>query len=209
MNIKLTDKQKIKILCSDDIYSIMQRILLRENKIDRDREHFWTISLNTAKKVLNIELVSLGSINETLVEPMEVFSVPLQKRAVSIIVVHNHPSGETNPSAEDKDLTDRLIQVGKIMKVPVVDHLIITEKTYFSFLNNDVMAKLELSTKYVPAFELRKRYEQAAKQTGIEKGKKEEKVELARIMKEKGLEIELISEITGLSKAIINRLKTD
>ena len=58
MNIKLTESQKIKVLCSDDIYSIMQRILMRENKIDRDREHLWTISLDTANKVLNIELVS-------------------------------------------------------------------------------------------------------------------------------------------------------
>ena len=59
MYIKLTASQKVKILCSDDIYGIMQRVLLRENKIDRNREHFWTISLDNVHKILNIELVSL------------------------------------------------------------------------------------------------------------------------------------------------------
>jgi len=79
MNLKLTKSQKIKILSSDDIYRIMQQILLREQKVDRNREHFWTISLDNAHKVLNIELVSMGTVNRTLVEPMEVLSVPLQK----------------------------------------------------------------------------------------------------------------------------------
>ncbi|HZH38580.1 MAG TPA: JAB domain-containing protein, partial [Bacillales bacterium] len=85
MNIKIKEAEKIKILCSDDIYSIMQKVLLRENKIDRNREHLWTICLDTANTLLNIELVSTGSVNKTIVEPMEVFSVPLQKRAVRII----------------------------------------------------------------------------------------------------------------------------
>tara|TARA_R110002124_G_scaffold287117_2_gene470529 strand:+ start:2116 stop:2745 length:630 start_codon:yes stop_codon:yes gene_type:complete len=209
MNIKLAESQKIKVLCSDDIYSIMQRILMRENKIDRDREHLWTISLDTANKVLNIELVSMGTINKTLVEPMEVFSIPLQKRAVKIIVIHNHPSGEIKPSAADKDITDRLIQVGKIMNVPVLDHLIITEKTFFSFADSGLLAELELSTKYVPAYEMRKRYEQAAKEKGEEKGKKEKAKEIALEMKKQGYEVEAIMKLTGLTKTVINRLKVD
>lgn len=207
MNIKLTEQQAIKVLCSDDIYSIMQRVLLRENKIDRNREHLWTISLNTSNKVLNIELVSLGSINRTIVEPMEVFSVPLQKRAVKLILVHNHPSGEIKPSEADKDITDRLIQVGKIMKVPVLDHLIITEKTFFSFADSGLLAELELSTKYVPAYEIKRRYEKAGEEKGEEKGKKEKAKEIARQLKKKGVDIETIAECTGLTKAVINRIK--
>lgn len=105
MNIKLKETQDRKINGSDDIYPIMQKILLRENKIDRNREHLWTISLDNANKILNIELVSLGTINKTLIEPMEVFSVPLQKRAVKVILVHNHPSGQLRPSEPDKDIT--------------------------------------------------------------------------------------------------------
>ena len=78
MNIRLKKEEQIKVLCSDDLYDIMQRILKREGRIDRNREHLWTVSLDTAYRILNIELVSLGTVNKTLVEPMEVFSIPLQ-----------------------------------------------------------------------------------------------------------------------------------
>ncbi|MBD78550.1 MAG: DNA repair protein [Crocinitomicaceae bacterium] len=209
MNVKLTESQKIKVLCSDDIYGIMQRILLRENKIDQNREHLWTISLDNAHKVLNIELVSMGTIKRTLVEPMEVFSVPLQKRAVKIILVHNHPSGEVKPSENDKDITDRLIQVGKIMDVPVLDHLIITDKTYYSFKDTGLYEELEKSTKYVPAYELRRRYEQAAAEKGEEKGKQVKAREIAKALKAKGVDIETIATTTGLSVAVIKRLKAE
>ena len=207
MHIKLTESQKIKVLCSDDIYSIMQRVLLRENKIDRNREHFWTISLDSVHKILNIELISLGTVSQTLVEPMEVFSVPLQKRAVKIILVHNHPSGEIQPSEVDKDLTDRLIQVGRIMHLPVLDHLIITEKTYYSFADSGLLEELKQSTKYVPAYELKKRYEEEALAVGEEKGEKKKAKEMARVMKQKGYPVDEIMELTGLTKQIIQRLK--
>ena len=162
MHIKLTNSRKIQVLCSDDIYGIMQKILLRENKIDRNREHFWTISLDSANKILNIELVSMGSVTQTIVEPMEAFSVPLQKRAVRIVLVHNHPSGNLKPSEGDRDVTDRLIQVGRILRTPVLDHLIITEKTYFSFKDVGLLQELEKSTKYMTAYELKRRYQKEA-----------------------------------------------
>lgn len=207
MNIKLTSKQKIKIGCSKDIYTIMQCVLLQESKTDRNREHFWTISLDNAYRILNIELVSMGTINATLVEPMEVFSIPLQKRAVKIILVHNHPSGEIIPSEADKDITDKLIQVGRIMKVPVIDHLIITEKIFFSFVDSGLMAELEKSIKYVPAYQIKRRYEKSAEEKGVKKGKKERSKEIAKALKQKGDDIETIATITGLTKGVINRLK--
>lgn len=79
MDIKLTEKEKIKILNSDDIYGIMQRILLREDKIDQNREHFWVIGLETNNRILFIELISLGTVNKALAEPMEVFSLHCKK----------------------------------------------------------------------------------------------------------------------------------
>jgi len=88
MDVKLTEKQKIKILNSDDIYVIMQQVLLRENKIDLNREHFWVIGLTNNNLVLFIELISLGTVDKTFAEPMEVFSFALQKRAVKIILCH-------------------------------------------------------------------------------------------------------------------------
>ena len=207
MNIKLANKTKIQIQNSEDIYSVMQRILLRENKTDRGREHFWTISLDNANKILNIELVSLGSFKETIVEPMEVFSIPLQKRAVTLILVHNHPAGTLTPSEADKDITDHMIQVGNIMNVEVLDHLIIPENSYYSFANSGLLKELQASTKYVPAFILKERYEKAAEEKGKEKWQKEKAKEMARMMKQKGIDIETIMEISGLTKASINRLK--
>ena len=209
MNIKLTAKNQIKIENADDIYGVMQRILLREQKTDRGREHFWTISLDNAHKILNIELVSMGSFRATIVEPMEVFSIPLQKRAVKLVLVHNHPSGRLTPSTADKDITDHMIQVGRIMNVPVLDHLIITENSYYSFVNTGLLEELEKSLKYVPAFEIKRRYEKAAQEKGKEEGHKEKAKEMARIMKKEGMSLELIVKISGLSKAVINRLKVE
>ena len=151
--------------------------------------------------------MSLGTVNETLIEPMEVFSVPLQKRAVKLILIHNHPSGEIQPSEVDKDITDRLIQVGRIMHLPVLDHLIITEKTYYSFADSGLLDELKQSTKYVPAYELKKRYEEEAKAKGNKAGKREKAKEMARVMKNKGYPVDEIMELTGLTKAIINRIK--
>ncbi len=207
MNIKLANKTKIQIQNAEDIYSVMQRILMREEKVDRGREHLWTISLDNANKILNIELVSMGSFKATIVEPMEVFSIPLQKRAVHLVLVHNHPSGTLKPSEADKDITDRLIQVGRIMKVPILDHLIITESSYYSFANSGLLDELSKSLKYVPAFEIKKRYEKQAEKKGKEKGNREGKKAIAKTMKDEGYPLEEIIKLTGLSKGIIERLK--
>lgn len=208
MNIRLKKNKEIKVLCADDLYTIMQRILRRENKIDRNREHFWTVSLDNAFKILNIELVSMGSITKTVVAPMEVFSVPLQKRAVTIVLIHNHPSGDLTPSAADKDLTDRLIQCGFIVELPVMDHLIISEKEYYSFSNSGLLAELKESKKYVPPYKIK---EELKKQMEIEIAKSIENrkaLEMAKAMKVKGYKTEEISELTGLSKQTIQRIKS-
>ena len=127
-----------EILTSDDIFGIMQKILLREQRIDQDREHFWIIGLANNLRLLFVELIGLGTVNQVLVNPMEVFSFALQKRAVKIMLCHNHPSGELRPSDADKDTTDRMIQVGRIVNTPVIDHLIISDKSYVSFGNMQI-----------------------------------------------------------------------
>lgn len=82
MHIQVKNAHTITVKEAEDIYIIMQQILKREHKIDRTKEHFWTISLNIAQKILAIELVSMGSNTATVVEPTEVFSLPLQKKAL-------------------------------------------------------------------------------------------------------------------------------
>ncbi|THV58862.1 DNA repair protein [Flagellimonas alvinocaridis] len=203
MDIKLTKAEKIKILNAFDIYGIMQRILLREDKIDQDREHFWVIGLANNNRILFIELISLGTVNRALAEPMEVFSLALQKRAVKIILCHNHPSGELVPTEVDKDITDRLIQVGIIVNTEVLDHLIITTESYVSFKNMGLMEELAESTQYVPNYVLKERYKKEA----AAMAQRKEKLEIARQMKAKGMDVETISEITGLTVEEVKKLR--
>ena len=134
MNIELTEEQKIKILNSSDVYMVMKQILMRDTKIEREFEHVYVLSLANNNIILNIDLVSLGAINETILQPMQVFRISILKGAVKLILVHNHPVHEQlEPSDADMDTTDRMIQVGNIVNVEVLDHLIINEKYYYSF----------------------------------------------------------------------------
>lgn len=203
MDIQLTEAEKIKVLNSDDIYSIMQKVLLREQKIDQNREHFWVIGLESNQRILFIELISLGTVNKALVEPMEVFSFALQKRAVKIVLCHNHPSGELKPSEADKDITDRLIQVGLIVDTPVVDHLIISTKSYLSFVDIGLLAELEKSTKYVPPYVLIER----AKEEAAKIAEKNKAVDIAKELKRRDTPVETIAEITGLTVSEIKQLR--
>ena len=154
MNVKLTDKERIRITNPEDLYGIMQRILMRENKIDREKEHFWIVGMNPGGVLLYIELVSMGSVKGTLVEPMNVFRVAILKGATRIIAVHNHPSGIVEASADDEECTDRLIQVGRIINIAVEDHLIISPTHYMSMKQTGIMNRLENSVKYVPTYQL-------------------------------------------------------
>lgn len=213
MHIQVKNAHAITIREAEDIYTIMQQIFKREHKIDRTKEHFWTISLNIAQKILAIELVSMGSSTATVVEPTEVFSLPLQKKAFGIILIHNHPSGSLIPSENDNDITDRLIQVGKIMKTPVLDHVIITERSYYSFKSSGLLEVLENSNKYIVPYDLEKQFhdemdeelkrmeEENKKKINesFEKGLKMGVEHLAKQMLEKGYSKKEIQEITGLS----------
>lgn len=205
MEVLLEEDDRIKLLNTDAVFNIMQRILLRENDIDRNREHFWVIGLENNNRILFIELVSLGSINKTIVEPMEVFSFALQKRAVKIIMVHNHPSGELTPSFADKDITDHMIQVGLIVNTPVLDHLIISEKAFLSFRDIGLMEELGRSLKYVPPYlveeRLRKRFEQDKKAEKIA-----EKIRVATELKERGMSTGDIAAVTGLTMKQVEKL---
>jgi DNA repair protein RadC len=203
MDRQLTEAEKIKILTSDDIYSIMQKILLREQKIDQDREHFWIIGLANNLRLLFVELIGLGTVNKVLVNPMEVFSFALQKRAVQIMLCHNHPSGELKPSDADKDTTDRMIQVGRIVNTPVIDHLIISDKSYVSFGNMGLMDELAKSIKYVPPYELVDKIKAEA----LIVGAKNNSIEIAKELKRRAMPIDAIAEITGLTIEEINELR--
>ena len=208
MNIDLSNEEKIKILNGDDLYGIMQKILLRADKIDQNREHFWIVGLATNNRILFIELIGLGSINATIAEPMDVFSFALQKRAVKVVLVHNHPSGELKPSPADKDTTDNLIQAGRIVRTEVYDHLIITDRSYYSFKDSGLLDILGQSTKYVPAYELEQRMRERAKEIA-ERSVVLAKSEMVLAMLSKGIDDKDIAEISGLSIEEIEQLREE
>lgn len=145
MDIKLGKNDKRYIEGSDDVFSFMQRVLLRENKIDKEKEHFWIIGMNEAGYILYIELIALGSVKAVNIEPMNVYRVAVMKNATRVIAIHNHPSGRLVPSKADLDITDRLIQVGRILNIALVDHLIISTEAYESFRSMGIMDDLEKS----------------------------------------------------------------
>ena len=97
------------------------------------KEHFLVVLLNSKNKVLDIEQISEGSLNSSVVHPREVFAPAVLHHAAAILTAHNHPSGDPTPSKEDKDLTNTLVQAGKYMGIPVLDHIIIGDAKYFSF----------------------------------------------------------------------------
>ena len=124
---------KLEVKEPEDIFNIMMTIFAREKRLDKTREHLWTISLDCVSTILNIEHLSTGSHRMVSVDPVDVFSIPLQKKASKLIIVHNHPSGKVIPSKEDIDTTNRLIQIGSIMKLEVIEHTFRTKpiKKYF------------------------------------------------------------------------------
>jgi DNA repair protein RadC len=97
------------------------------------KEHFLVVLLNSKNKVLQIEQISEGSLNSSVVHPREVFTPAVLHHAAAILAAHNHPSGDPTPSKEDKALTETLAQAGKYMGIPVLDHLIIGDAAYYSF----------------------------------------------------------------------------
>ncbi len=97
------------------------------------KEHFMILLMNTKNHVISKEEISIGSLNASIVHPREIFNIPLRKSAASVILVHNHPSGDPSPSQEDLEVTRRLVEAGNILGIAVRDHLIIGDGCYFSF----------------------------------------------------------------------------
>ncbi len=121
------------IISSIDIYAEIKHFAIR------DQEQFIVCSLNGAHELMQANMVTKGLINKTLVHPREVFAIPLEKRATAIIVAHNHPSGNLEPSSEDLTLTERLAECGELLGIPVLDHLIISPDSYYSFVDHRLL----------------------------------------------------------------------
>lgn len=106
---------------------------------DRRQEHFICISLNGAHEVISARQVTSGLVNRTVVHPREIYADPITDRACAIVVAHNHPSGNMEPSKEDVDITRRLQQAGQILGIPLLDHLVFCKDSYFSFVEHGII----------------------------------------------------------------------
>lgn len=123
-----------KITSSKDAFLIMQPVLL-----DLPHEEFWLLLLNRANALIKKELISRGGVAGTVVDTKLIFKSAVEQYASSIIVCHNHPSGNLKPSDADLRITKNIKEAGKIMEIPLIDHLIITEAGYYSFADEGVM----------------------------------------------------------------------
>ncbi len=103
------------------------------------REVFMVMLLNTRGEVIAIEKIAEGDLNSAAVEAREIFNMAVRKNAFSIILIHNHPSGDPSPSSADIKTTNRLIEAGSIIGIPVADHLIIGSGKFYSFKENKIM----------------------------------------------------------------------
>lgn len=111
--------------------------LVRSRLKDYNKEHFYLIVLNSRN--CSINEVSIGTVNANLVHPREVFAEAIKNKAASVILAHNHPSGDPEPSEDDLEITKRLVEAGKILGIEVVDHVIITKTGFISFKEKNLI----------------------------------------------------------------------
>ena len=126
----------------DTIYIKKPRDVLEyfgNNLLNLKQEHFYAIFLDSKKRIITCKLIFIGTLNMSVVHPRELFKEAFLNSASSIICVHNHPSGDTNPSSPDIELTFRLKEISKLMGIPINDHVIIGNRNYFSFRRLSVL----------------------------------------------------------------------
>ena len=120
-------KDTVKITCAQDVLPLVSDIAAKQ------QEHFVCISLNGANEVIEKRIVTIGLLDKSQIHPREVFADVIADRAASVIFVHNHPSGDLNPSEADKRTHEQLTEAGKILGLRILDHIIVTRKGYYSF----------------------------------------------------------------------------
>jgi DNA repair protein RadC len=127
---------KIKVTSAEEVAKVFQDLLSLEDKIDQEKEHYYAMHLNIRSQVMMVELVTIGLLNNSLVHPRETFRRAVIAGSAAIIIAHNHPSGEVDPSDEDLKITRVMHEAGNILGIAMFDHIIFTKDNYFSFKNN-------------------------------------------------------------------------
>ncbi len=138
-----TINRRASILCPSDTYRLLSHVK------SEDQEHFGVILLDAAHNVKAVNTVSVGTINRSLVHPRDVFSEAVKAKAAAIIVFHNHPSGNPSPSDDDLNTTRALLKASEVVGIPILDHVIATESSYYSFLEHDILDDLRRGTEFL------------------------------------------------------------
>ena len=113
--------------------------LVRAEIMDFLKEHFYVVSIDVRNKIIDIDRASEGTISSSLVHPRETYLCAIKRRAAQIIVAHNHPSGDKQPSEDDIKITRRLVDAGRIIGIELIDHIIVTQTSYYSFKENGTL----------------------------------------------------------------------
>lgn len=124
---------------TETLAAIMQRWLLTLDEIDRDREHMIMVALDTRDKIKLIEIVSMGTLNASLVHARELYIRAILSRAASIIIMHNHPSNDCDPSDEDIAVTTKLQAAGNVIGIKLRDHIIFCPNSFVSLKGHGLL----------------------------------------------------------------------
>ena len=133
--------KNVKIENAQTVYDILVDLRKELHEFELDKEYFYLIALSRSNKIRFIDLVSIGSATGTIVEPREVFRLAILKGVSGgLIMCHNHPSGNLEPSSEDKNITKRIKEAGNIIRIRLLDHIIFSDKEgFFSFANEGLL----------------------------------------------------------------------
>jgi DNA repair protein RadC len=131
---EVQDIKAIQVTGSKDAVDIFQPLLG-----DLLHEEFWVLFLNRANRIISKQQISTGGMSGTVADPRMIFKAALDQKALSIILCHNHPSGNTQPSTADIQLTKNIVEAGKVLEISVLDHVIITQNGYYSFADEGVI----------------------------------------------------------------------
>lgn len=123
-----------KIINAEDIY-----FLLRPHVAHLKQEKMIAIFLNTKNEIIRYETIFIGTQNKSVAHPREIFNAAIKNSAMKIVLIHNHPSGDVTPSDEDILFTNNIKKIGEIMQIPLIDHVIIGENSYFSFFDHQML----------------------------------------------------------------------
>lgn len=127
---RLNSSQKVDIINASDVKILMSEYL------NSKKEYLIAFLLNSRNILISKEVISIGTINTTIIHPREVFEPAIKQNATCIIVSHNHPSGDSTPSAEDLEITKNLIKAGDILGIKLLDHVIVSQNSVFSIKDN-------------------------------------------------------------------------